>query len=215
MPVIVGVPRSGTTLLRIMLDAHSALAIPPETGFLPRLAALDGVAGDGRAASEAITGAETWPDLHLDATTFETEIARLVPCTPADVARTFYRMYASRFGKARWGDKTPTYGTEIDRIAGLLPEGTFSTSFAFEIVGVAANARYGPLKRDVPPLVYVPYAHVPSTQLGPMTYALRTDGNPLRHAATVRQIVHDADPRVPVNNLKTQAADIDQTINQE
>ena len=122
MPVIVGVPRSGTTLLRIMLDAHSALAIPPETGFLPRLASLGGVAGDGRAACKAITGAETWPDFHLDASSFETEIARLVPCTPADVARAFYRMYAARFGKARWGDKTPTYGPAIDQIAGLLPE---------------------------------------------------------------------------------------------
>ena len=122
MPVIVGVPRSGTTLLRIMLDAHSALAIPPETGFLPRLASLGGVAGDGRAACKAITGADTWPDFHLDARSFETEIARLVPCTPADVARAFYRMYAARFGKARWGDKTPTYGPAIDQIAGLLPE---------------------------------------------------------------------------------------------
>ena len=34
MPIIVGAPRSGTTLLRLMLDAHSELAIPPETGFL-------------------------------------------------------------------------------------------------------------------------------------------------------------------------------------
>src|SRR5687767_10638059 len=34
MPIIVGSPRSGTTLLRFMLDAHSELAIPPETGFL-------------------------------------------------------------------------------------------------------------------------------------------------------------------------------------
>ena len=122
MPVIVGVPRSGTTLLRIMLDAHAALAIPPETGFLPQLAALEGGPGDGRAAVKAITGAETWPDFHLDARSLETEIARLVPCTPADVARAFYRMYAARFGKARWGDKTPTYGTAIDQIAGLLPE---------------------------------------------------------------------------------------------
>ena len=31
----------------------------------------------------------------------------------------------------------------------------------------------------------------------------------------VRQIVHEADGRVPVTNLRTQAADIDQTINQE
>ena len=37
----------------------------------------------------------------------------------------------------------------------------------------------------------------------------------MRYVAMVRQIVHEADSRVPVTNLKTQAADIDQTINQE
>jgi predicted permease len=96
--------------------------------------------------------------------------------------------------------------------------GSLSTDGArqvFEIVGVAANARYGGLKRDVPPVVYVPYAQVPAAQLAQMTYALRTEEDPLRYAAAVRQIVHDADPRVPVTNLKTQRQDIDQTINQE
>jgi hypothetical protein len=122
MPVIVGVPRSGTTLLRMMLDAHSALAIPPETGFLPQLAALDAVPDGGRAACETITGAETWPDFHLEASAFAKAIERLSPCTAAEVARAFYRIYALRFGKSRWGDKTPTYGMEIDRIAALLPE---------------------------------------------------------------------------------------------
>src|SRR5262249_61450483 len=39
-PFVVGVPRSGTTLLRLMLDAHPALAIPPETHFLPKLIRL-------------------------------------------------------------------------------------------------------------------------------------------------------------------------------
>ena len=48
-----------------------------------------------------------------------------------------------------------------------------------------------------------------------MTYALRTDGDPLRHTATIRQIVHDADSRIPLTNVTTQAAEIDQTINQE
>ena len=36
-PFIVGVGRSGTTLLRLMLDAHPELAIPPETHFVPEL----------------------------------------------------------------------------------------------------------------------------------------------------------------------------------
>ena len=48
-----------------------------------------------------------------------------------------------------------------------------------------------------------------------MTFALRTDGDPLRYVGAVRQIVREADARVPVTNVKTQAADIDQTINQE
>ena len=55
----------------------------------------------------------------------------------------------------------------------------------------------------------------PRRDCGQMTYALRTDGDPLRYADAVRQIVHEADPRVPVTNIRTQAADIDQTINQE
>ena len=84
-----------------------------------------------------------------------------------------------------------------------------------EIVGVAANARYGGLKGTNPAVVYVAYAQVPPPQLQQMTYAIRTETDPLHYAAAVRQIVHQADARVPVTNLKTQAADIDQTINQE
>ena len=36
-PFVVGVGRSGTTLLRLMLDAHPQLAIPAETHFVPQL----------------------------------------------------------------------------------------------------------------------------------------------------------------------------------
>jgi hypothetical protein len=32
-PFVVGAPRSGTTMLRSMLDAHPAVAIPHETAF--------------------------------------------------------------------------------------------------------------------------------------------------------------------------------------
>jgi ABC-type antimicrobial peptide transport system permease subunit len=48
-----------------------------------------------------------------------------------------------------------------------------------------------------------------------MTYALRTDADPLGHANTIREIVHNADSRVPVTNLVTQSMEIDRTINQE
>ena len=84
-----------------------------------------------------------------------------------------------------------------------------------QIIGVAATARYGRLKGDIPPVVYLSYAQVPLSQLRQMTFALRTDGDPLRYVSAVREIVRQADARVPLTNIKTQAADIDQTINQE
>ncbi len=38
-PFVVGMTRSGTTLLRLMLDSHPELSIPPETHFLPEVIA--------------------------------------------------------------------------------------------------------------------------------------------------------------------------------
>jgi macrolide transport system ATP-binding/permease protein len=85
----------------------------------------------------------------------------------------------------------------------------------FEVVGVVASARYGGLKEDVPPVVYIPYAQVPFPPLRQMTFALRTDDDPLRHVSAVRETVRGVAPRVPVTNVKTQVGEIDQTINQE
>ena len=84
-----------------------------------------------------------------------------------------------------------------------------------EVIGVAATAKYGPIKSTIPPVVYVAYPQLPPSQVRQMTFALRTDGDPLHHVNTVRQIVHSADSRVPVTNVITQAADINRMINQE
>ena len=115
------------------------------------------------------------------------------------------------FVRTNVGDADPI-GRHVE-IGGMLSVG--GKPVVFEIVGVAAGARYGGLKGNTPPVVYLPYAQVPASRLGQMTYAMRTDSNPLRYAATVRQMVHEADARVPVTNLKTLGTDIDQTINQE
>jgi predicted permease len=115
------------------------------------------------------------------------------------------------FAKANFGDADPT-GRRIEIGGSLRTDGK---PLPLEIVGVAAPVRYGGLKGQVPPVVYVPYAQVPPAQVQEMTYALRTEREPLQLASAVRQIVRQADERIPVTNLKTQAADIDETINQE
>jgi ABC-type antimicrobial peptide transport system permease subunit len=79
---------------------------------------------------------------------------------------------------------------------------------------VTKNARYGGLKGDIPPVVYVPYDQgFPEPEW--MVYALRTEGDPLPLVNTIREMVHQTDERVPLSEVRTQAAQIDQTINQE
>ena len=123
-PFVVGVGRSGTTLLRLMLDAHPELAIPPETHFLPDL--IDRAKAEATAESlgDVITTARNWGDFGLD----EDELrARLDDTEPhaGPAARTFFGLYAEGHGKARWGDKTPIYVESMRPIASVLPEARF------------------------------------------------------------------------------------------
>lgn len=130
MPVVVGAPRSGTTLLRLMLDAHPDLAIPPETSFLAAVAALNESDGDLRTRFlETITayppGAPNWQDFGLAREALAEAVQMLEPFTVADGLRAFYRLYAQRFDKSRWGEKTPDYSLHVGTIAALLPEARF------------------------------------------------------------------------------------------
>jgi macrolide transport system ATP-binding/permease protein len=83
-----------------------------------------------------------------------------------------------------------------------------------EIVGVSANLRYGGLKNEEESAmtVFVAVSQFPSDRV---TYALRTAGDPLRFVQSVHDIVREADSRIPVTNVVTQAAEIDRTISRE
>ena len=82
----------------------------------------------------------------------------------------------------------------------------------FEIVGVSANLLYGGLKGESSMAVFVP-----ASQISPdrVTYAVRTAGDPLSYVRSVLEIVREADSRIPVTNVVTQAGEIDRTINRE
>jgi macrolide transport system ATP-binding/permease protein len=83
-----------------------------------------------------------------------------------------------------------------------------------EIIGVSRTARYHTLKQDIPPVAYIPYSQS-IRNLGQMTYEVRAAGEPHSLAGAVRQAVQQADARVPVSNVGTQAERIGQTISQE
>jgi len=124
-PFLVGVPRSGTTLLRLQLDAHPQLAIPPETGFgliAGELAARDAGPGD---VLEAITALPTWPDLGVKPGELTAAWEELSAWSVADGLRAFYRTYAAQRGKSRWGDKTPLHASHVYTLWEVLREARF------------------------------------------------------------------------------------------
>jgi hypothetical protein len=127
-PVIVlGCPRSGTTLLQVMLHAHPRLAIAPETRFiLPayrqrlRFGNLEDPA-NRRALAEFVVDGRYFGNLGLDPG--ET-VERIVggPPTFGSAIGIVLRSYAARFGRPRWGEKRPGYYRHIDVVMRLFPD---------------------------------------------------------------------------------------------
>lgn len=127
--LILGCPRSGTALLRLMLRAHPRIAIAPETRFV--LSAYEHRAAYGdlsvRANREALSewivaGAGTrFADLGLDPHEVAAEIVD-GPHTLGSAIEIALRAYARRLGKPRWGDGRPGYVQHIDPLLRLFPD---------------------------------------------------------------------------------------------
>jgi hypothetical protein len=125
-PFVCGVTRSGTTLLRLMLDSHPELAIPGETHWVPKLIkAFERSKQSPDDAADLVIDHKRWGDFHLDGEQLRERIRGLDAVTAADAIRAFYLTYAEREGKTRYGDKTPGYVKEMRRIQRVLPEARF------------------------------------------------------------------------------------------
>ena len=78
-----------------------------------------------------------------------------------------------------------------------------------EIVGLVKNARYDDLTGRFPAIAYLPVAQSSVVTAAEMTFFLRTAGDPLADSRAVREIVRQADARIPVTGLSTQTAQIE------
>ena len=128
-PFILGFPRSGTTLLRAMLNAHPEFAVPPESHFIVPLEPNGRTPGKAPFESSRFLdqlSADRWFlrwGLSLD--DVERALDRVRPRTYADAVREVFAAYARLKRKPRYADKTPDYLAHINRLAALFPEGRF------------------------------------------------------------------------------------------
>ncbi len=114
---------------------------------------------------------------------------------------------SEKFARANFGDEDPIGKHMLFDVA--MP-------VDLQVVGVVTDAHYGPLKRDIPPVVYLPYRLESNFRpIGQAVFAVRTASNPLAYLSAIREIVRRVDARVPLTNIETQADEVDQQLNQE
>jgi predicted permease len=81
-----------------------------------------------------------------------------------------------------------------------------------EVIGVAKNALYNRIEQPFPATVYLALDQGFGAPPEQLTFFLRTSGDPLKFAGAVREMVHQADARIPVTNLGSQEYRIEQEI---
>ncbi|MCF6472181.1 sulfotransferase [Nonomuraea sp. MG754425] len=129
---VIGCPRSGTTMLQLMLHSHPRMAVPPETRFLVPAYYRRRTWGDLRIAQRRRALAEwiatdrstKFRELKLDKNEFVQQAVD-GPGSLGSVIGTAFRMYADRFDKVRWGDKRPSYVKQVDLLLRLFPDAQF------------------------------------------------------------------------------------------
>ena len=123
---ILGSQRSGTTMLRLMLNNHRNLCIPHESAFItlfyPQLAEYGDISS--RSVQEKLLEDVSRHRL-VERGKLITSKERVLDHEIHDY-RSFieavFSAYAEQFGKSRWGDKTPFYTGDVDVIRKIFPD---------------------------------------------------------------------------------------------
>jgi len=78
-----------------------------------------------------------------------------------------------------------------------------------EIVGISRNAKYSQVKQEMMPTYFLPYRQA---DVGFLSYYVRTSADPDAFMATIRKEVMRLDANLPVDDMKTLPAQIEENV---
>ncbi|MEH6515089.1 MAG: sulfotransferase [Halioglobus sp.] len=126
---ILGHPRSGTSLLRSILNSHDKIVVPPECGFVQWLHAryrdFDKIQIDGFVSDLSLSRKiEGW---NLDFEALRHFLIRKTPRSYSELCSLVYQFYGESLGKdlLLWGDKNNYYIHHLGEIVSIYPGAQF------------------------------------------------------------------------------------------
>lgn len=152
---MVNAPRSGSTLLRLILDAHPKLAVPPPTWLYEMIYPFLYSYGDltikanYRALAEDILESPVIKNWKMDLSA-DQMVEAATEQTFAGLYDALHRIYSEKHGKIRWGEKSPRDSYWIDEIRNDFSDAQFvhivrdGRDMAIDIATSAAMAPSNP-----------------------------------------------------------------------
>jgi predicted permease len=83
-------------------------------------------------------------------------------------------------------------------------------SLDMEIVGLVQDAKYSDVKRDVPPVFFIPYAQ--GRRVGSLSYYVKARGNPQALLPVVSRVVKGLDENLPIEDLRTMPEQVRENV---
>lgn len=127
---IIGCPRSGTTLLQLLINSHPKIAIPPESHIFVRFSKIFENYGDlNNKANLKLFVQDLLKDYHIRdwdlGVSVDDFCDQLKEKSLRNVIALLLELYAQKDLKIRWGDKTPQHMLHVREIKKIFPEAKF------------------------------------------------------------------------------------------
>lgn len=127
---IVGCPRSGTTLLQLLINSHPKIAIPPESHIFVRFSKIFNCYGDlSKDCNLHLLVKDLLNDYHIRDWDLKISVAdfcdQLQEKSLAGIISLIFSLYVRKEGKVRWGDKTPQNMLYLSEIRKVFPDAKF------------------------------------------------------------------------------------------
>ena len=192
-------------------------APPPDQPLNPRLrdrlASLPSVLSASWASDLLLVGDLEWSNLRVagrdDLGEIHVDVLRVGPrffetmAIPVLTGRTVEAGDCHRDPTVVWINRrmAAQFGTGVDPLGKSLVRGKAK----YEIVGVVGDAKYQNMRSAIDPGIYYPSA-------GGASFMLRTASDPMVLARAAREAVREINPNLMVEDLKSQAAQVDEQL---